>query len=183
MKTGSGAFEYCYNGQAVVDEAHQVILAVDAVTQANDYGQLVPMVEQVLENVGKLPQAWLADAGYCSKKNLEHAQNYRAEYGTRFLISTRKMKVAGIVPERPVGRIPKDVTLTQRMARALKTKPGRAGYARRKAIVEPVFGQIHTRQGKFVLLRGLVKAKAEFVLLAAGHDLLKLFSFRTAQRA
>nr|WP_237562376.1 transposase [Glutamicibacter soli] len=67
------------------------------------------------------------------------------------------------------------------MARALRTKPGRAGYARRKAIVEPVFGQIHTRQGKFVLLRGLEKAKAEFALLAAGHNLMKLFSFRTAQ--
>lgn len=34
MKTGSGAFEYCNNGQAVADEAHQVIIAVDAVTQA-----------------------------------------------------------------------------------------------------------------------------------------------------
>lgn len=183
MKTGSGAFEYCYNGQAVVDEAHQVIIAVDAVTQANDYGQLVPMVEQVLENVGKLPGQWLADTGYCSKKNLEHAQSYRAEHGTQFLISTRKMKTAGLVLERPVGRIPKDATVTDRMARALRTKPGRAGYARRKAIVEPVFGQIHTRQGKFVLLRGLEKAKAEFALLAAGHNLMKLFSFRTAQMA
>ena len=40
------------------------------------------------------------------------------------------------------------------MGRKLKTKNGRAVYARRKAIIEPVFGQIHTRQGKHVLLRG-----------------------------
>jgi len=55
----------------------------------------------------------------------------------------------------PAGRIPKDFTLKQRMARKLRTKPGQAAYARRKAIVEPVFGQIHTLQGKHVLLRGL----------------------------
>lgn len=43
------------------------------------------------------------------------------------------------------------------MARRLKTKKGRTVYAGRKAIVEPVFGQIHTRQGKNLLLRGLQK--------------------------
>lgn len=41
------------------------------------------------------------------------------------------------------------------MARKLKTKKGRAAYARHKAIIEPVFGQIRTRQGKHVLLLGL----------------------------
>lgn len=141
------------------------------------------MVERVLENTGRLLGQWLTDAEYCSKANLKRARDYSAEHGTRFLVSTRRMKLLGTVAEHPVGRIPKDATLTQRMARALKTKLGRAGYARRKAIVEPVFGQIHTRQGEFVLLRGLEKAKAEVKLLAAGHNLMKLFSFRTAQLA
>ena len=27
MKTSDGSFHYCFNGQAIVDEAHQVILA------------------------------------------------------------------------------------------------------------------------------------------------------------
>ena len=46
------------------------------------------------------------------------------------------------------------------MARKLKTKNGRAVYARRKVIVEPVFGQMHTRQNaKQLLLRGLEQAK------------------------
>ncbi|WP_211882428.1 transposase [Pseudarthrobacter albicanus] len=50
-----------------------------------------------------------------------------------------------------------------------KTKRGRAVYARRKAIVEPVFGQIHTRQGRHVLLRGLEQAAREWELLAVCH--------------
>ena len=66
------------------------------------------------------------------------------------------------------------------MGRKLKTKKGRAVYARRKAIIEPVFGQIHTRQGKHVLLRGLDQAKHEWELIAGCHNLLKLFSYRTA---
>ncbi len=61
------------------------------------------------------------------------------------------------------------------MARRLKTKPGRAAYARRKVIVEPVFGQMSTIQnGKHLLLRGLEQARGEWLLLAACHNLRKL---------
>jgi hypothetical protein len=45
--------------------------------------------------------------------------------------------------------------------------------------VEPVFGQIHTRQGKFVLLRGLEQAGHEWNLIAVCHNLMKLFSMQT----
>ncbi len=51
------------------------------------------------------------------------------------------------VPDAPRGRIPKDATPKQRMARKLRTKKGKAAYARRKVIVEPVFGQMKTTQG------------------------------------
>jgi hypothetical protein len=71
------------------------------------------------------------------------------------------MKHGHKIPDAPRGRIPADATPAERMARKLKTKKGKAVYARRKTIVEPVFGQIHTRQGKHVLLRGLEKAAHE----------------------
>jgi hypothetical protein len=44
--------------------------------------------------------------------------------------------------------------------------------------VEPVFGQIHTRQGKHVLLRGLEQAKQEWKPMPGCHNLLKLFTFK-----
>jgi hypothetical protein len=67
------------------------------------------------------------------------------------------------------------VTRKQRMARKLATKPGRAAYARRKAIVEPVFGQMSILQNaKQLLLRGHDAARNEWLLLAACHDLRKL---------
>ena len=64
------------------------------------------------------------------------------------------------------------------MARKLKTRAGKKVYSRRKVIVEPVFGQIHTRQDKHLLLRGLEKAALEWKLLAGCHNLMKLHSYR-----
>ena len=59
-----------------------------------------------------------------------------------------------------VRPIPANATPKQRMARKLRTKPGRAAYRRRKAIVEPVFGQITTVQnGRRLLLRGIDGAR------------------------
>jgi hypothetical protein len=61
------------------------------------------------------------------------------------------------------------------MARKLKTKKGREIYARRKAIVEPVFGQIGTVQdGRRVLIRGKPAAHAQWRFECAIHNLLKL---------
>ncbi|MBB2996229.1 transposase [Paeniglutamicibacter cryotolerans] len=178
MKTADGSYHYCYNAQAVVDAGHQVIVAAELGQGANDYGQLVPMVERVQENLGMMPKTLSADAGYCSKANLVEAGRMEAEHGTGFFISTARVKHATPIPESPRGRIPANATLGERMARKLKTKPGKQVYSRRKVIVEPVFGQIKTRQGKHLLLRGLQNAQAEWKLLAAGHNLLKLHAFR-----
>ena len=61
------------------------------------------------------------------------------------------------------------------MARKLKTKDGHAVYARRKAIVEPVFGQMHTVQdARRLLLRGEHAARAQWRFHCAIHNLLKL---------
>ncbi len=64
----------------------------------------------------------------------------------------------------------------EKMNQKLKTETGRALYKRRKAIVEPVFGQIKAARGiRAFLLRGLEKTQAEWKLICATHNLLKLF--------
>lgn len=75
----------------------------------------------------------------------------------------------------PRGPIPQDATRRQRMARRLRTKPGQASYARRKAIVEPAFGQMKTRQNAGLLrLRGHDGAQGEWTLHTICHNLRKL---------
>jgi len=174
MKTADGSFAQCFNAQAVVDQAHQVIVATDVTNCAADGQTLIPMTEQTIANTGAAPKQLLADAGYCSQANLTAAADLSERTGTDFLIATGRLGHDEVVPPAPRGRIPKTFTAKQRMARKLRTKPGQAAYARRKAIVEPVFGQIATLQGKHVLLRGLDNARGEWKLLAACHNLRKL---------
>lgn len=181
MKTADGSFHYAYNAQAIVDQDHQVIVATTLTNIAVDVEQIVPLMAKLQNTVGVLPGQVLADAGYCSATNLDYANTLQTNSGgtTEFFIATGRVKHGERVPDVPRGRIPANTTLRERMARKLKTKKGRAVYARRKAIVEPVFGQIHTRQGKFVLLRGLDQAAHEWDLLAACHNLMKLHSMQT----
>lgn len=178
MKTADGSFQYCYNAQAVVDADHQVIVATELNNTAVDIQQLIPMIEQTRNLNGSTGGQFLADAGYCSQNNLAHTGQIEVGGDTEFFIATGRLKHGEQVPDAPRGRIPKNATAKQRMARKLKTKKGRAAYSRRKAIVEPVFGQIHIRQGKHVLLRGRDQAEQEWNLMAACHNLLKLFRFQ-----
>jgi hypothetical protein len=175
MKNADGAFVQAYNGQVVVDEENQIIVAADVNNCASDCPNLTPMLDQAQANTGVAPRQALADAGYCSQDNLRAAAERHAEHGTEVLLATGRLRHGEVQPV-PRGRIPKEATLKQRMARKLRTKPGRAAYARRKAIVEPVFGQIGTCQdGKRPLLRGEDRARGEWLLTCAGHNLRKAF--------
>lgn len=175
MLTGEGSFAQCYNAQAVVDADHQVIVAADLTDCASDVGSRLPMTEQVEANTGQHPDQPLADAGYCSADNLDKAPEVSEQTGTEFLIATGRRKHDEPAPPAARGRIRNDATRKRRMARQLTTKPGRAAYARCKAIVKPVFGQMSILQnGKQLLLRGREAARDEWLLLAACHDLRKL---------
>ena len=175
MLTSDGSFAQCYNAQAVVDEDHQVIVATEVNDCAADVGNLIPMTEQTAANTGTVPGQLLADAGYCSEDNLARAGELTRRDGTEFFVATGRRRHGEPPPPPPRGRIRNDATARQRMARRLATKNGRAVYARRKAIVEPVFGQMQTLQnGKRLLLRGLDGARGEWLLLAACHNLRKL---------
>lgn len=176
MKSADGSFHYAYNAQAVVDEAHQVIVSTALVQAATDVNELLPMINETTKNlqaagIDAAPKVLLADAGYCSNANLAAT----AELESEVLIATGRMKHHEVVPDAPRGRIPKNATDRERMARRLRTKTGRAHYARRKAIVEPVFGQMKTRQrAGFLRLRGLSGARGEWLLHALCHNLRKL---------
>ena len=62
------------------------------------------------------------------------------------------------------------------MARQNRTQKGKEEHARRKVIIEPVFGQIKSGFGFHnFLLRGLEKMTGEWKLECLVHNLLKLF--------
>ena len=185
MKTADGSFHYSYNAQAVVDADCQVIVATQLGNTAVDVQQLIPMLHLLEDTVHAAPGQVLADAGYGSDSNLQHAQDVETMTAgaTRFFISIRRTTHGQTEPETATGAAPEGASLKQQMGHRLKTGEGKAAYARRKTIVEPVFGQIHTRQGKHLLLRGLEQAKAEWLLIAGCHNLMKLATHRAQATA
>lgn len=72
-------------------------------------------------------------------------------------------------------------TAKERMAAKVRTSAGRALYARRKVIVEPVFGQIKEARGfRQFLLRGLANIRGEWRLICLTHNLLKIWRYTCA---
>jgi transposase/uncharacterized protein YdaU (DUF1376 family) len=177
MKTSDGSFHQCYNAQAIVDGTAQVIVAAELSNVAPDAGQLAGVLGDLVGNLAAIGAALtkdavlLGDAGYFSEGNVQSA----ADHGLDPLLATGKFKHNEPPPPSPRGPVARDASPKQRMARKLKTKQGHAAYARRKAIVEPVFGQmmtvLHARQ---LRLRGLNAARAQWRFDCAVHNLLKL---------
>ncbi|MCP9895111.1 transposase [Vulcanococcus limneticus Candia 3F8] len=145
-----------------MDGDHQVIVAIGVSNQASDAVHLLPMLERIQANSGRLPEALIADAGYCSTANLETCE----AMGLAAYISTSRQQ-HGQRPRPSRGRAPRDLDARGRMSRKLRSKAGQAIYALRKTIVEPVFAQIKGARGldRF-RLRGLEKVDGEWALMA-----------------
>jgi transposase len=164
-----GAFVQAYNAQIAVDAEAQIIVAAHVTQNTNDLRELVTMAEAIARHVGTLAATTSADAGYFSAHNIEHG----ALAGTNLLVPPDRQK-HGTTPA-PGSLLP-SASPADRMRYKLAGAAGRALYKMRKAIVEPVFGQIKgARQLRQFLLRGLDGAKGEWALITLTHNLLKLF--------
>jgi transposase len=182
MKASNKGWDQCGNAQAVANE-HQIILAADVTDQANDKRQALPMVDQAranLEEVGvkQAIGAAVMDTGYYSEANTQGLESR----GIDPYVATERLKHHEEIPQAPRGRIPGDHSAKQRMARKLRTKKGRATYAKRKGMIEPIFGQLKQVLGfRQFSLRGMAQMRGEWRLLCAVHNLLKLW--RASQAA
>jgi len=170
MKDGATkSFVQAYNAQAAVDGEAQVIVAADVTQEANDKQQLVPMLAQVVGNCAGSPAVASADSGYFS----EAAVTAEALGGIDLHVAPDRQQ-HGDTPTLPPR--PDDGTVIGAMRAKLQTVAGHAVYALRKAIVEPVFGQIKDGRGfRRFSFRGLGKVQAEWLLICLTHNLLKLF--------
>ncbi len=154
-------------------------MAADVTQEANDKKQAVPLIEQVQANTCKVPSQVSMDAGYCpgpARTGSEETLEAMETLGVEAFIPTDRREHGKRLPAAPRGRIPKALGVTDRMWRRLQTQSGRAIYAQRKEIVEPVFGQIKQARGfRQFLLRGLAQVQGEWSLICTGHNLLKLW--------
>ena len=176
-----GSFVQAYNAQIAVDSKAQIIVAAEITQQTNDKQQLAPMLEQVVTNMQAKPVAVTADTGYFSASQVNDP---RAD-GIDLYIAIGKQKHGQPEPTvvtESVEPPAETESAKEKMKQKLQSEQGKALYKMRKAIVEPVFGQIKAARGiRAFLLRGIQKASAEWKLICATHNLLKLF--RATRRA
>ena len=154
-------------------------------TQANDKQQAVPMAQAALENLDAAsiekpqkpdgtpqPIPNTADSGYFSEQAVAGLE----AMGVDPHIATGRQKHHE-TPLGPQATAPSAAAnAKEKMQQKLRSAAGKALYAARKHIVEPVFGQIKGVRGirKF-LLRGLEKVAAEWNLICLTHNLLKIW--------
>lgn len=189
MKANNKGWDYCGNAQASVDGACQIIVSCDVVDAANDKQQAVPLAQAARIN--------LAQAGSAAPKDAAgQPQKIPTTMDTGYYSETamRDLEALGFDPYAATGRqhhhaseptaaapLPAEATAKEKMAAKLRTPAGKAIYARRKAIVEPVFGQIKGVRGfRRFLLRGLAKVRKEWRLVCLTHNLLKIWRYRCA---
>ena len=170
QKTSDG-FIQGYNAQIAVTGGSQIIVAQQVTAAAPDVQHLVPVVTAIAQALHRKPAVVLADAGYWSEANVRALEGK----GIEPLIATGRRKHTEPRPRAPRGRPPQGLSVKERMQRTLATIRGQRLYARRKVIVEPVFGQIkHARGFRQFLRRGLARVQQEWALVCLSHNLLKL---------
>jgi hypothetical protein len=187
--TNHKGWDYCSNAQASVDDAYQIILAGEVTDAPNDKQQAAPMARATLANLaqagidrptgeGGKSQAIPAtlDHGYYS----EAAAQALEDLGFDPYMAAGRQKHHE--PESETSAAP--ATAKEHMAAKVRTPEGKALYARRKVIVEPVLGQIKEGRGfRRFLLPGLKKIRGEWLLMCLTHNLLKIWRYGWAQKA
>jgi transposase len=189
MRTNNKGWDYCGNAQASVDGACQIILACDVTEAANDKQQAEPVAQATL--------ATLIQAGLERPKDASGAVQAipaTLDNGYYSEAAVVALETLGFDPYMALGRqrhrgaqaeAPETpATVQERMAAKIRTPAGKALYARRKVIVEPVFGQIKEARGfRRFLLRGLATIRGEWRLVCLTHNLLKIWRYGRVLRA
>lgn len=161
-----------YNAQIAVDERSQVIVSQHVTNAAPDVQELIPVVKRISRELGRKPKRILADAGYWSQANVASLE----KMGIDPFVAPQRHKHSDPLPRAPRGRPPKNLSPKERMKRKLQTLPGRAAYAWRQILPEPVFGQIKQARGfRQFLRRGLAAVGQEWALITTTHNMLKLY--------
>jgi len=176
MPVSGGGFEQAYNAQATVTMGSLLIVGTHVTQNPNDQQEMEPAVAEL----AKLPETlgaverMAADNGYGSAHNVE----ILVTAGIEPLIAVGRQRHHEALAERltPVPEAPPNPDAMGAMKHRLKTKEGKAFYAKRKTTSEPVFGILKEVMGfRRFLLRGLAAVQGEWRLVCLAFNLKRLF--------
>jgi transposase len=163
-----------YAAEIAVSDDH-LIVAQRVTQNATDNGSLTPMLDQTGQRCGAPPGAALADSGFFSIDNLEQMEHRNIDGYVPDSNMARALNLGARCRTRachPAHR---------RMRAKLRSPAGQAAYARRKAIVEPVFGVLKQQRGmRQFRTRGLNNVGNEFTLATLAYNITRLHVMRAA---
>ena len=152
----------------------QIVIAAELTGHSSDHAMLAPMLraarcELIQAEISQPPGVVLADAGYWSVPGIEEIE----QAGSQVLVPAQA--------KNPKGRIRRRQTKVTQMQHRLATEQGASLYRRRQQIIEPIYA--HTKIGRRIdrfQRRGLSACRSEWRLIAATHNLLKLWRAQIA---
>lgn len=169
-----GGFVLGYTGEIAVSDDH-LIVAQRVTQNVTDNGSLAPMVDQVEQRCGAPPGAALADSGFFSIDNIEQMEQRNID---------AYVPDSNLAAELNLGtrcRVKARAAAHRRMRAKMRSPDGQAAYARRKAVVEPVFGVLKQQRGmRQFRTRGLQNVNNEFTLANLAYNITRLKSLMAA---
>jgi transposase len=164
-----GGYTLGYTATVAVSEDHLVV-AQQVSQQPADNHLLVPMVDAVERECGERPQQVSGDSGFFSIDNLQALEERNIDGYVPDSNLARMLNRGGQLRTRAVHPV------HQRMRRKLRDPVGRAIYARRKAIVEPVNGVLKEQRGmRRFRMRGLQKVAVEWTLATTAYNVTRMW--------
>lgn len=175
MKMADGGFRPAYNVQLAVDEATQLIAAVQVVNEGSDMHRMNPMHESVQKRYGHTPAYWLADGGYPKHEAIEQL----SLRGTQAVVPPARSRSPQFDPFAPQAG---DTAPLAAWRKLMASTQGQQLYKRRAASVECANAQLRRRGLQRLNVRGLFKARAVVLWHALAHNLMRMRSlgFATA---
>ena len=174
MRQRGDKFVLGYSAEITVSDDH-LIVAQRVTQNVTDNGSLVPMLDQTEQRCGAPPGAALADSGFFSIDNLNQMEQRNIDAYVpdsnmaRALHQGGRCRTRACAPEH------------RRMRAKLRSPAGEAAYARRKAVVEPVFGVLKQQRGmRQFRTRGLKNVNNEFTLATLAFNITRLHVMRAA---
>jgi transposase len=183
MQTNNKGWDSWGNAQASVDGAYQIIVACNVTAEANDKQPAEPMAQLTVTQLEQADIAIPTDATGATQQ-----MPATSDSGSYSEAAAAAVEQLGFAPYMATGRQRHHVlepqvaetptTAKERMAAQVRTPEGRAVYARRKVIVEPVLGQSKEARGfRRFLLCGLAKIRGAWRLVCLTHKLLKIWRY------
>ena len=164
MKMGDGGFRPAYNWEFATDTANLVIMGVDVVNEGSDKGQMDPMLRQIVQRYGRLPQDWLVDGGFVKLTALEE---WFPKVRILAPVPTPKDKTRD-----PYQPLPDDSPLIAAWRELMGTPAAKATYKLRAATAECVNAQARTQEGvQQSTVRGKAKNRCLALWVAIAHNL------------